>query len=440
MTDTYDLVVVGAGPAGLMAAKSAGENGLNVALLERKTDISKIHRSCGGVIGTNHYIFGQLAKFHQDQKKFTFPVTGFSLSYDGPFQEIYGYHIYAPNGERIELGDFAELKKDPEKNRKGVSVNKELLLRTILDELQQYNVEVFPNTNVINVRKANASVVVEAEGALFQGTFVIAADGINSRIARNLGFNKTRTFFGTSRDVCWEVEGTDCPDPEGFLFMITPKGFFSMLPLAQKDCYHIYGATYKRDEKPSELLHYLLYDDPTFSQWFKRSSLLSNITACVVNLFTPVEKPFKDNVLLVGDACWRREMSNIPALSSGWMAGKTMALALQEGKANEEGISPFLEWYQKHFYGPHGGREISSGNIMDYLSPEDYNYLVALPEKKLPQTMDITAMFKTIGKTYAGLMGRIAEERPDVMEKLSQIRANAQQDTEKRTRWGFPNL
>ena len=46
----YDLVIVGGGPAGLMAARTAGENGLKTALLERKTEITKVRRVDGSVL------------------------------------------------------------------------------------------------------------------------------------------------------------------------------------------------------------------------------------------------------------------------------------------------------------------------------------------------------------------------------------------------------
>ena len=47
--------------------------------------------------------------------------------------------------------------------------------------------------------------------------------------------------------------------------------------------------------------------------------------ACVVTLMSPIETPFKDNILFVGDACWRREISNVGALCTGWKAGKSIA-------------------------------------------------------------------------------------------------------------------
>ena len=41
---TYDLVVIGAGPAGLMAARTASRKGLKVLLLEQKNNISQMRR------------------------------------------------------------------------------------------------------------------------------------------------------------------------------------------------------------------------------------------------------------------------------------------------------------------------------------------------------------------------------------------------------------
>jgi len=42
----YDLIVVGGGPAGLMAAKTAAEDGLKVVLIERKGNITETNRAC----------------------------------------------------------------------------------------------------------------------------------------------------------------------------------------------------------------------------------------------------------------------------------------------------------------------------------------------------------------------------------------------------------
>ena len=97
MTKKYNVIVVGAGPAGLMVAKTASESGLDIALLERKTNIPKVRRTDGSTIGINEYLFWEVVKFNRKTQTFVFPVSGFSLNYDGPWNDnMYGFHIYSP--------------------------------------------------------------------------------------------------------------------------------------------------------------------------------------------------------------------------------------------------------------------------------------------------------------------------------------------------------
>ena len=91
----YDLIVIGAGPAGLTAAKFAAENGLSVALLERKEVLHDVLRMCGMMLVTlsGNYM-GERLIYNEEQKLFSFPHHGFSVKYDGPAKDFYSWEIY----------------------------------------------------------------------------------------------------------------------------------------------------------------------------------------------------------------------------------------------------------------------------------------------------------------------------------------------------------
>ena len=97
----YDLIVVGGGPGGLMAAKTAAEDGLKVVLIERKRNITEINRACAqifyvrkltpvvggeseaGETKRDGYIEPVSVGYGDTKTRFHFPVPGFSLDYSG---------------------------------------------------------------------------------------------------------------------------------------------------------------------------------------------------------------------------------------------------------------------------------------------------------------------------------------------------------------------
>ena len=150
MAKLYDLIVVGAGPAGIMAAKVAAQNGLSVVLLERKKTIPAITRSCATMFAIeDDYFFGERMFFNDKQKRLVFPVNGFSVHYDGPHKNFYGQMLYAPDGKTcLKIGDYEENLKKGDSGRLSVVYDKETLLRGMLREAEEAGAKIIPGMNV----------------------------------------------------------------------------------------------------------------------------------------------------------------------------------------------------------------------------------------------------------------------------------------------------
>jgi flavin-dependent dehydrogenase len=361
------------------------------------------------------------------------------VKYEGPWNDHrYGFHFYSPGGKRFKVGDWSELKKDPVKNSKGVALSKGKLLAGILAEAQAAGVEYFANTNVTGVAIEDDGITVATNHDDFQGRFVVAADGVNSRIVRSLGLNKQRQFSGTTRYLPRVMTGVKPPEAEGILFIMTMYGTFSISQVCDKDHYHVSIVSNDPKDELETLLERFTHDDPVFSPWFRNAKRVDD-ECCVVNTLQAVEKPFHRNVILVGDACWSYQFSNVMSLTAGHHLGHALTRAFLDGKINEEGVAPYLEWYDTRIYKPHGQLPFRGGNLTEYLTAEEMDYLAALPAEAAPPTASFTRLFHTILETYMPLSERIREDHPAILEKFKAMGEDMEKNLEKKKKAGFPN-
>lgn len=435
----YDLIVVGGGPAGLMAAKVAGENGLTTALLERKTNITKVRRVDGGGLSPiNEYLFEEILTFNPKAKQIGFPVSGFSIRYEGPYRDMYGFRFYCPSGKVFTFGDHEKLKKDPEKNRVGLSLDKELMLNGLLEDADAAGVDIFPGKNVTGIEKKEGKVIVTANGESFEGSFVIAADGVNSRIARLMGMNKERKFFSTHVYRMWYLEGIEIPEIAGIAFVFTMDGDFSVSSTCYEGYYHVGASSHNpQDDLKANLIKFV-YKDKVYSPWFQNAKKVEECS-CIINMLSPIKEPFKDNVLIIGDAAWLMELSNAFSILCGWKAANVITLALLDGKINKEGVLGYLEWWKKKFYESHGQVEFKPIHLQDFLNTDDIDYLAGLIKEPLPSTMNFYKMISTIGNTYANLFPVIQEERPELWDRMMDMVNQMDEIEQKARKAGFPN-
>ena len=424
MSKCYDLIVVRAGPAGLIAAKSAGENGLKVALLERKTDIAGIRRACGQMLLIfNDSYFGERMKFNPRNGRICFPVNGFSVKYDGPYLDLYGFRFYSPDGSRIELGKIDPEGAEGNEKRVGTVHDKSIFLRGLLKEAESNSVEIFSGINVTGIEKKKEGVEVVGNDKRFNATFAISADGCNSRLTEQLGFNKGRKFYGTLFVAGWEMEGVELPEDHFPIFILNyvsgPSVFF-LCNRATAGRSILLMLAFDPELNHEKAIDYLTQYSP-FKAWFQKAKKISSVAA-VENCYSPIAEPFKDNIFLIGDAAWCQEAENMGSLMCGWKAAHTVTYALLEGKPNREGVLSYMEWWKKSFLEHYDHTIYLRNFLFPYVLNESAtNYIFSLIKETLPATLDAYLIPQVVGEAIGKVMVKIVEERPEIVPKLQRF-------------------
>lgn len=430
MANQYDLIIVGAGYAGLMAAKTAGENGLKTALIEMKHDISKANRvDCQTILpmAEGEDFLQEVVNFDPETGVIKFTKNNLSLKCGSPYRNIYAFELDSIDGETLKFGDPNKQRKLGDKGRICIALDKNKVLASLLEQVKAAGAEVLTGMVVTGVSKTDEGVRLTTNlGKDFTATFAIAADGANSRLVQALGLNKERGYYSSMNVVGYYAKDLKLPDPDtiyyavaqyenaGVITAIAPRPYenHSVVVFICVDC-------------RVDLLKYKKYftEETKLSSWFKGATLELTNSSCN-NMWSTLEKPYKDNVLLVGDTCWCQESENFGALLSGGLAARAVAEAIKNNNPTEEGIKSYLEWWDKAFYNnPKYKHDQLMGNYLlgSILNNEEISFLFSKLNVILSASIHPYTLFPELGEEIGKVAGEIQKEKPSVLAGLGRL-------------------
>lgn len=428
MKSTYDLIVVGAGPAGLTAAKVAAENGLSVAIIERKNSVDEILRMCGMmIVSLSGPYMSERVVHNAEAGLLCFPHNGFSVKYDGPTKDFFAWNIYSPGGEKIAFGDYAANSSKGKAGRASAVYDKSWFLRGLLSECRNLGVQILTGENVIDVRKKNDGVEVQtASGKQLSGVFAVAADGRNSRIARVMGMNKNRGFYGSVTSIGYEMTNLNLPQADALHMPLVQSGDPPMLGFIIPRSWNTDGEdtwlvmiTNVDPNTDHESLLVNFTQKSRFAPWFKNGRTVRRC-GCAGNMYAPIFHPFKDNVLFAGDSGWCQEAEMTGAVMSGWKAGSAIVFAMLEGAYNQQGVQTYLDWWRQYHIEKLDYSVFLKNLYLPILcGDKEIDYVFGNIKETLPTVLEPYEVPETLGKALLKIIPIIQKEKPELLNKLT---------------------
>jgi flavin-dependent dehydrogenase len=338
----YDVAIVGAGPSGLMAAKTAAEKGLKVALIEKKSDVSTMTRACCQQLIMDENFEGESVQLRGG--KILFPNNDFAVDYPGSTFNVTDKYYISPSDHKIH---FSHRDKKPIV----IKYDKGILLQCLLEKCERLGVA-FKNCTVAyngtdTDEGVELSLTRRGKKSTIMAKKLIVSDGVNSRIVESLGMNKERMYFTTALCILYFMEGVRGFEPTAIksYFGLSYKSSVPVIigPSLEDEnvaCLIIMG---NQKQRPEQVFQNVTTKG-ALSPLFEKAKVINKL-GCSVKAYTSMRVPYKDNVLVIGDAAGYVEVEIQGGLMCGYRAGS----AVYQELSGERGFGNYTQWWQTSF-------------------------------------------------------------------------------------------
>jgi digeranylgeranylglycerophospholipid reductase len=347
----FDAVVIGAGPAGLMAAKRIAENGLSVLICEKGNGLGQ--KACAEGI-----------------PDFGFDMAGIPFSPSLISNRIRNVCIFPPDERKVlaSAGVFS-----------GYIINKQLFLYTLAGKAVAAGAELKTLSEVTGIkmydgRAEKVQYVCNGEAHEVGCRILVGADGVGSIASRSCGLQGGGYEFA----LCMQYVMVNCDTPNANMISfylgkkVAPLGYAWIFP---KDEYTAYVGVGMRGSSAEPYLKRFL---SAHSQFFSRAKVMRAVGA-LVPVGGQLKRIVSGNIVLCGDAAGQV----LPVIAGGiWTsmcAGKDAGEAVSE--ALTAGDLSLLKRYPEAFAKHWGGNIAKSRmvlKVIDKLNDDDLNRLATI--------------------------------------------------------------
>ncbi|MEA1984126.1 MAG: geranylgeranyl reductase family protein [Euryarchaeota archaeon] len=305
--DSYDIIVVGAGPAGSTAATYAARAGASVLLVDKKKDIG-VPLQCGG--------------FLPHRETLQELVPGAQLPYtleEYPSSCVHTtttlQRFIAPNGQSKQFEVDAD------------ALDRRRFDKYLAREATRCGAQLMVGTNVLEVNGNS----IKVDGVFGKHTIdakvLIGADGPNSVVGRAKGLVRDPDPMGTGTAFEYELSGVDVDReavemyfgkdyvPGGYAWIISQGGDTANIGVGIRE------VLFKTGMCARDYLDRFMYEHPIASEKVKSGSIVSIVSGLVPVGGAPRRTATMDT-LIAGDAAGHIIATNGGGISTAMVGGK----------------------------------------------------------------------------------------------------------------------
>lgn len=311
---SYDVIVVGTGPAGSTSALYAAKNGASVLLLDKKKEIGNPIQ-CAGFLPDASEIQALLRDARLPDTLKNYPDSCV-------LQRIDTQRISPPN---CNIKEFAV---------RGAVLDRRKYDQFLAEKAARAGAELMVKTRVTRIE----GTMVETSGIFgkhrIKAKAIIGADGPNSLVAKSSGLLPNPKSREISVAIEYQVRNVDI-DPSALEMYFgkdfVPGGYAWIFPEGKDRANVGVGIRSRLAEKgvsAREYLHRFMRSHPLAEKKLK-DGIIMNVIAGIIPVNGAPEKTSTENSLIVGDAAGQIFATNgggiPPAMIAGKVAGETAA-------------------------------------------------------------------------------------------------------------------